>query len=503
MIFQLNTLKLLILHTSGRIFQKTLIPPRYRFKLGDGRLLGRKISLCSLSILLLILGFSASSLIIVTRAQTTPTVSVNPNVYYAGSLGETVPIQASVYQVTNVTAYQLHLNFNATLLHCLNASVGNWFPPPPNSSSTVTIDNNGGVISIQANLTNGVPPLSVGGTFSGKLLNVNFNATYGTLYPRPKAACPITITNVVLYGVGGTPISGVQVQNGYYASPYLTPTLNLTLNTDKNSYYYENRININGTFTANGSPLPASLLAMEILGPNGSPVVARTFETSNDSLVCPLQVTALYPCDAFGDPQSSFGVGSVAYFFAQVQNIGQTDLTGLLSLNPYDSNNASLGVTSTGIFVPAGSNNWIIMQFLLNYDPNPNIITPPTSGTATVYASVWTNHTQYGGMPLALENSATFTITGTAQGHAFPAKPPAVGNYQLSNWTIHFLEKVYSSKIPPNYTINVNALYMGNAWSQNHTATKQTNKDNLSRRRQLGRSSKPLRPGTAGKSIQF
>lgn len=432
---------------------------------------GRKKSFCGVFILLLMLGFSESSLSIVAIAQTMPTLTVNPNIYTAGSLGETAPIQVYVYQVSNVTGYKFNLSFNTTLLHCLSALVGNWFPGPPNSSSTVTVDNNGGTISIQANLSNGVPPVSVVGTFHGSLLYAYFNVTYGTPYPQPKANCTLSITNAVLYGLGGQPIQGVQRQNCSYSDPYLTPNLNLTLNTDKNAYYYESRININGSFTANGYLLPDSLVALEIMGPNGSPVVARTFQTSNDSILCPLKITALTPCDGFGDPESSFAVGDVAYFFVQWENVGPTDLTGVVSINPYDSSNASLGVVSTGIFAPAGGSNWVILPFLLLYSPDPLAITPPTSGTATVYASVWTNHTGYGGTPLSLESNATFTLTGTAQGKPASANPPPQGTYQASNWTVHFLKGIYSSKLPPNYTINVNAQYMGNAWSQNKIAT--------------------------------
>jgi hypothetical protein len=434
-------------------------------------MLGCKKFLCGVFVLLLMLGFSEGSLSIVTMAQTTPTLSVNPSVYTAGSLGETVFIQVYVYQVSNVTAYQFHLSFNTTLLQCLNASVGNWFPAPPNSSSTVTVNNSGGVISIQANLTNGVSPLSVFGTFHGTLLNAYFNVTYGTPYPQSKASCTLSITNAVLYGLGGTPIQGVQVQNGAYLDPYLTPNINLTLTTDKNAYHYEERININGSFTANGYPLPDSLVALEIMGPNGSPFVARTFQTSNDSLPCPIQITALYTCDAFGDPQSSFALGNVAYFFAQMQNVGPTPLIGMVLINPYDSSNASLGVVSAAISLPVGGSDWVILQLVLQYSSDQYVITPATSGTATLCASFWTNHTEYGGLPLSIESRATFTLTGTAQGKPAFTNPPAQGTYQASNWTIHFLKGIYSSTLPPNYTIGVNAQYMGNAWSQNKTAT--------------------------------
>jgi hypothetical protein len=416
------------------------------------------------------LGVFGNSLSLTTVAQSSPVLSVNPTFYQASALGQTVPIQVFVFAVSNVTGYQFQLRFNSTMLSCLNASVGNWFPGPPNSTSTVTVDNGQGIISIQAYLQGATPPLSVFGALHGTLLFANFNATYAPPYPHPDNNCPLAITGHVLYGIGNQTISHV-VQNGTYVTPYAPPKLNLTLNTGNSKYHYEDRINVSGTFTGNGYPITYALAALEIQRPDGSPFVARTYTLSKGSFGCPLQITALTPCDSAGNPQNSFAVDDFAHFSVTVKNVGPFGLAGIVLVNPYDSSGASLGVSYFGIAVNPGNSATVILEFWLPYNTDPRVLTMPTSGNATVYASVWTNDIASGGTPLAEESNANFTITGTAQTNpTFPAQPPD-GTYQALNWTVHFSKGLYFLIRPPNYTISVEAQYMGSAWTQNTSLT--------------------------------
>jgi hypothetical protein len=419
----------------------------------------KKIIVC-IPLLLLMLSIFGNSLNSKAIAALTPSLYANPSHYDASSLGETVPIQVNANWVFNLTGYQFELRFNTTLLQCLNASMGSFFPPPPNSTSTVTIDNSQGIISIIAHLL--VPPVG----FWGTLLSVNFNATYATTYPLQKDTCALAITNDTLYGIGSQPIPH-STTNGVYNAPYAPPQLNLTLNTDRNIYHFEERININGTLTGNGYPIPDALVALEIQAPNGDLKVARTFQTSSIPVSCPFQITALTPCDSLGNPQSSFQVGSfdsAMHFYVEVKNTGSVDLNVLVTVNPYDSSNASLGARGQPLSVAAGGNNSAILSLPLDYG-SPLVVTPATSGNAAVYASVWTDHIPNGGIPLALERQATFTITGTTQGTPILTNPPPQGTYETS-FTTHFKKGTYSLSQQPNYAVNVEAKYIGNRVAQ-------------------------------------
>jgi len=414
------------------------------------------VSISLLLLLLSILAYSLNNIAIATDPS--PTLYVYPNSYAAASVGKTVSIQVMISVVYYLTAYQFELRFNTTLLHCLSASTGSMFPPPPNSTSTIEIDNTQGIVSIQAHLLGGT---NISGW--GSLLSMGFNATYGTPYPQPNDVGALEIVNDTLNGTGSPPQTILHdVTNGMYKAPTAPPQLNLTLNTNKNNYYWGERIIVNGILTGNGYPILDALVPLEIQDPRGKLLVARTFQTSNISVSCPLQITVFTPCDSGGSPQESFSVGSFAYFKVTVENTGSSSLNALVLVNPYDASNVSLGVIWLTIAVPAGGTGTMVKGLPLDNAP---YVIPATSGNATANASVWTNFVENGGTPLSLENETTFTITGTPQGHPTFMNPPQNGTYQ-TNLGIQFRKGAYDSGLPPNYTINVAATYLGNNATQ-------------------------------------
>jgi len=415
--------------------------------------------------LLLVSGIVLPSFIGVVESAPTGSLNVSPHSFAATSLGQVFSVQVLAYYVFNLTGFQFQLRFNATLLQSVNASLGISFPQPPNSTLTLSTNNVQGIISIQAHIQGGGTPLNGIGT----LLTVNFNATYATTYPRPVDSCTLGIANDTLLGLGDQPIQH-GVANGTYYAPYAPPQLNLTLNMNKNTYYYDNVINVNGTLTGNGYPIPDALVALEIQGPNGALVVARTLETSSLQLSCPIVITAVTPCDSGGTPQNSFSVGSIAYFEVDVKNNASTSQTGIVIVNPYDASNATLGTNYVGLSLPAGGTTGFIMGFPLQYS-NPLILTPPNSGNSTVYASVWSDFAENGGTPLSMEGKATFIIlpTGTQPGNPIITGFPVQGSYQTS-FMVHFNEVLYSSTLAPNYLVRAGAKYLGT----NVTTAKQT-----------------------------
>jgi hypothetical protein len=418
-----------------------------------------KVLVC-ICVLLVTSGIFGNQLCNAVAAQTLPALIVAPTSFAAASLGQTVHVQVNVFLVFDLTGYQFQLTFNTTLLQCLSASVGSFFPGPPNSVSTVVVDNNQGIVSVQAALQVSAPPVSG----MGVLLSVNFNATCALQYPQPGGVCTLAIVNDALYGIGNQVIQH-NVGNGMYTAPYVSPQLGLTLNTDRNSYHFEDRVDVEGDLTGNGYPIPNALVALEIDAPNGNPVVARTLQTSNGPVSCPLQVTDVMPCDSSGNPQGSFEVESIAFFDVSVRSSSSTSLNGLVLVNPYDSSNASLGVASSSFTVAAEGSSRVIIGLPLQYDPNANLVTPAASGIATVYVSVWTDLIDDGGTPLSSESQAVFTIRGTAQGNTFFTSAPPQGTYEAS-LSIHFSAGIYSGGYLPIYKIRVAGQFMGTSIAQ-------------------------------------
>jgi hypothetical protein len=382
--------------------------------------------------------------------SSTAVVYVYPDSYTANYIGENFAIQVKVYNVANLTAYQFKLRFDITLLNCLNTSIGNIFPPPPRSSYTVNIDNVQGIISAQVSLQAGENPASG----SGSLLTITFNATSGTPYPQPRESCTLGIFDDYLYGTG-TPPQTIphETYNGTYQSPYIPPELNLTLNTGKESIYFDKKTIINGSLFGNGYPISDALIALEVDTPDGNPLVARSLPTSLLPIAGPLEIMQLTPCSLDGTPTYNFQVNSIAYFKVKIKNNGSNDLNVTITVNPYDSSNASLGLAYSITSIPTGQTITVMLSVPIEKTA--------MSGNATVYANVFTNFPKNGGTPLCMEKSATFTISGSAQGTPTYISQPPQGTY-ATILNIHY--KPYSTG---NYTIYTTTKYMGSYAIQN------------------------------------
>lgn len=384
-----------------------------------------------------------------TTASDTTVLYVYPDNYVANSIGESFTIQAKVYNVINLTAYKFKLRFNTTFLKCLSTSIGNLFPPPPKSNYNINIDNTLGIISVNVSLQAGENPASG----SGSLLGITFNATSGTTYPW-RTTCTLEIFDDYLYGTGEPPQTiPHQTLNGTYTPPYNPPTLNLTIQTSKEKIYFEEKIIVNGTLTGNGYPIPDALVAFEVDTPRGKPIILRSFATSSLLITGPVEILGLVPCDQYGYPKSSFTINSWAYFKVTVRNKDTKDRLVIITVNAYDSNNATLGAAYLEKTISAGQTTSIILSIPIEKTA--------MSGNATVYANVFTNLPKNSGISLCKEKSATFIITGSKYGNPTIMPPPPQGMYETI-LNIHYTE--YSSG---NYTIFTTAQYLGSYTTKN------------------------------------
>jgi hypothetical protein len=407
-----------------------------------------KLVTLSLSILMMnaLVGYSKADMSIATN----PVVYVSPETYEAEELGQNFVIQVRIDSVTGLTGYELRLRFNTTLLESLGATIGSIFPPPPRSTYTIYIDNTQGIISVNSSLAQGETPANGSGT----LLSVTFNATRGTPWPQPRESCPLQVTDDILRGTGTPPqVISHDTINGLYKSPYLPPTLNLTVNTDKNEYFFEEKATISGSLTGNGYEVIESFVALEVDTPYNLPYAVRTFPMSSLPLTAPVTITELTPCSSDGTPKSSFPVNTMAYFKVTITNNAATSLDLKVIINPYDSSNASLGVVSNSVAVNSGNTLIAILSFPLERSAK--------SGPAFVYANVLSDFVKNGGLTLAREKGAAFTITGSTQGNPvyLPLQPQ--GTYKT------YFKMHYRAYFTGNYTIYASAEFMDQTATQN------------------------------------
>jgi len=378
-------------------------------------------------------------------ASVNPIVYVYPDDYKASSIGENVDVQVKIDSVINLTAYKFKLRFNTTMLKCLSTSTGSLFPQPPRSNYNVSINNTQGVISADVSLQPGETPASG----FGSLLGITFNATYGAPYPQQET-CILEIFDDYLYGTGTPPQTIPHEKlNGTYTAPYRPPALNLTLQTSRENCYFDEKIKLNGSLLGNGYPIPDALVALEVDNPYKQVIAARTFPTSTLPILCPIQIIELIPCTGDGTPKNNFPVKTLAYFKLNLTNNAESGLNITMVVNPYDSSNASLGapiITRSNI---AAGENILQLGFSVPIEETAK------SGNATVYASVFSDLVKNGGIPLAIEKKATFTISGSAQGTPTYLAPPPQGTYET------ILNIHYKPQHTGNYTIYVAARYMG------------------------------------------
>jgi len=114
-----------------------------------------------------------------------------------------------------------------------------------------------------------------------------------------------------------------------------------------------------------------------------------------------MEIVNVTPCDAVGNSQSTFKVGTLAYFKVVLNDTGLVPANVLITVNIYDSKGVTIGVASfQGPIMPG------VTTIILGL-PIP---TTSNLGGATVYASAFTDWISKGGVPYCPEMFATFGI---------------------------------------------------------------------------------------------
>ena len=101
--------------------------------------------------------------------------------------------------------------------------------------------------------------------------------------------------------------------------------------------------------------------------------------------------------------KDAFELGTMAYFKVAINSTALVPQDTLITINLYDNSSITTGIASfQGPILPGTST--IIFGV-----PIPTTV---TTGTATVYANVYTDWPHLGGFPHCPEKSATLEITG-------------------------------------------------------------------------------------------
>jgi hypothetical protein len=236
-----------------------------------------------------------------------------------------------------------------------------------------------------------------------------------------------------------------------------SPTLTLTVTTDRLAYYPEENVTIYGNLTENEALVPDGLVAIQGRNPNGQTYVIRTTTTGTPPPGTPyVKVRSVIPCNSTGGPKDSFKRGSLAWFNITITNYDIEPRPALLTVNIYDSSNTPIAYDSTGPQFIAG-------QFTSSAILCVGIPEEAVLGTATAYGNVYTDWPSEDGWPYCTEVSATFQITnGELSQSITTITAQANGNYNTT------FKLKYAVKAG-NHTVYVTTRYMGETAVNNTT----------------------------------
>lgn len=231
-------------------------------------------------------------------------------------------------------------------------------------------------------------------------------------------------------------------QNENKSEIYVNDTSNmepapvLSISADKSSYTFGDTATITAELSGYGA---GEYVAVTVINPSGDNIVSRTITTdehgyanlefkipesyeigtyqviatafaggmtykaSTEFTVEPqspnISIVSVQATDQHGDPVTSFEKGTTGY--AKVVVSSQSSQTALVTVDPFDANYASLGVGSVKTTLGAGKSE-ILVSFFVPKDA--------ASGTANIYADIFSDWPSNGGTPLTGEASSTVEI---------------------------------------------------------------------------------------------
>jgi len=408
---------------------------------------------CILCVLILCVHIITISPLMSNVLSSTTQLCVEPSKveYWTPASGESFMINVSIIEVFYLRAFEFKLYWNTTLLDLIEVDIKPFLNPPTYIIKNETREDIGRYwLTVDSA---GLPK-----TGSGVLASLSFEITYEPVWPE-NATSVLNLADTQLIDQAGQPISHT-VSDGEY-SLYGTPPLNVTVTTDKSSYYLVENIHIHGNLILGLSPVEDGLVSLEMKNTQDQLIVIRTLPTGTPPVNNFIDIVSVIPCDDKGNPKNSFRKGGIAYFNTTVKNIGTETQHLIIAVNVYDINTVPLSVAVFEGSIAYGSTLSTILSV-----PLPTLA---STGGAWVYASALSNWPSLGGAAYCPEKSASFTITqtggGAAGGSTYESQVSGAGLEGTYNLTF----KLLFDEKPGSYTI-----YAGSNYEGQHTANNTT-----------------------------
>lgn len=194
------------------------------------------------------------------------------------------------------------------------------------------------------------------------------------------------------------------------------PSINVGVDTNYDSYYYMQTVDVYANLTADGAPINDGILALEIDRPGAGrdPILFRSIKGSQPTnpalLDDTLEILAIVPIKDFftWQPVTSFKRGQTAFFNVTFRNSG-SEKTGIITSTIFDLTMVPLWTKVIG--APGNPTRITIGKWSTGI--SLEIPTWATVGTATIYINIFKDFPSFdggGSYPLCLEKSATFQV---------------------------------------------------------------------------------------------
>ena len=208
----------------------------------------------------------------------------------------------------------------------------------------------------------------------------------------------------------------------------LASIISLNISTDKQIYYTGDIVKITGNVTVNGAPVSDALVGVQVNTPSQTPYLIRTVPTGEiQSGNWEINITELYTCDTHGIPQTSFLKGSLAYYKIKWKNYASVYKQILIGIYiEYPNKAPCKAYFPFSELMPPQAEETLILSFEIPYES--------PLGTATLYASIFTQTPEEGGYPYCPEKATTFNIIS----YEDCSDPPPTPATPLQNFNISF-----------------------------------------------------------------
>ena len=179
--------------------------------------------------------------------------------------------------------------------------------------------------------------------------------------------------------------------------------LEVTATTTKPYYWLRENVTIYGNVTFDDEPVQEGLVAIEIEDPNRTLSMRTVPAGTIPSQEWGVEILSVSPCDASGNPKTSFVRGDFIWFKVTVRNNHITQEEVLITINIYDNDAIPLTFSyAKTTMIPQSTS--ISMSRLWIYEW-------ASTGTAVAYVNVLTDWPKDGGYPYSPEKQANFEIT--------------------------------------------------------------------------------------------